>query len=152
MYPSGSLGRGRAGNFSRRIRLQHLPIAYGRGATLDDRLSIWPQLRDAVFQPGCIVIDPDSRLTQLLACFRCAAREGVLLRKPLVWRRWRGTAAHVGPPLGGSETFGVADGPYVDAQPYIATGLDAAEYACAVSFGVGEDPGKQWPILSKKSC
>ncbi len=46
-------------------RLRHLAIAYGRGGSIDDRLSMWPQLRDAVCLPRSIVIDPDSRLTQL---------------------------------------------------------------------------------------
>ena len=46
-------------------RLRHLAIDYGRGGTIDDRLSIWPQLREAVSLPRSIVIDPDSRLTQL---------------------------------------------------------------------------------------
>jgi ADP-heptose:LPS heptosyltransferase len=39
-----------------------------------------------------------------------------------------------------SETFGVAD-----ARPYIHTGLDAAEVATTVSFGVGENPAKRVP-------
>ncbi len=46
-------------------RLRHLPMAYGRSDTLDARLAIWPQLLDALRQPNSIVIDPDSRLTQL---------------------------------------------------------------------------------------
>ena len=54
------------GIVSRPIRaLSHLAIAYGRSGALDDRLSIWPELRDAVSRPASIVIDPDSRLTQL---------------------------------------------------------------------------------------
>ena len=128
--------------FAADSRLQHLPIAYGRGAALDDRLSIWPQLRDAVFQPGCIVIDPDSRLTQLGLLPLCREEDYFFFEsrsyggdgsEPLstLARRWA------------SETLGVAAQPYVDAQPYIATGLDAAEFACTVSFGVGENPGKR---------
>ncbi len=38
------------------------------------------------------------------------------------------------------ETFGIPD-----ARPYIATGLDAAEFATTVSFGVGENPSKRVP-------
>lgn len=51
--------------FAADSRLRHIPIAYGRSGALDDRLSIWRQLREAVCQPNSIVIDPDSRLTQL---------------------------------------------------------------------------------------
>jgi hypothetical protein len=118
-------------------RLCHLPIAYGRGGTLDDRLSIWTQLRDAVCQPDSIVIDPDSRLTQLGLLPICPEEDYYFFEsrayggqgsEPLstLARRWA------------SETFGV-----LDAQPYIDTGLGAAEYACTVSFGVGENPDKR---------
>ena len=51
--------------FQADARLSHLPIAYGRSGMLDDRLSIWHELREAVSKPDSIVIDPDSRLTQL---------------------------------------------------------------------------------------
>lgn len=123
--------------FAADSRLRHLPIAYGRGGTLDNRLSIWPQLRQAVCQPNSIVIDPDSRLTQLGLlpicpeedyCFFDSRAYGGDGGEPLsaLTRRWA------------AETFGVAD-----AQPYIDTGLEAVEYACTVSFGVGENPDKR---------
>ena len=118
-------------------RLGHLPIGYGRSGTLDDRLSIWPQLRQAVSKPNSIVIDPDSRLTQLGLLPICPEEDYYFFEsrayggdgaEPLstLARRWAG------------ETFGVHD-----AQPYINTGLDAAGYACTVSFGVGENPDKR---------
>src|SRR5262249_26618461 len=34
--------------FAADSRLSHIEIAYGRGGTIDDRLSVWPQLREAV--------------------------------------------------------------------------------------------------------
>ncbi len=120
-------------------RLRHLAIAYGRGGSIDDRLSIWPQLREAVCVPHSIVIDPDSRLTQLGLLPICP-EEGYYLFEsrsygaagdeplPALARRWV------------SEIFGIAD-----ARPYIATGLDAAEFATTVSFGVGENPSKCVP-------
>lgn len=118
-------------------QLRHLPIAYGRGGSLDDRLSIWPSLREAVCQPNSIVLDPDSRLTQLGLLPICAeddyyffesrawGQEGDL---PLPICAW-GWASYV---------LGEADG-----RPYINTGLNATEYACTVSFGVGENPDKR---------
>jgi len=45
-------------------RIGHLPIDYRRG-TLRERLVAWPELRAALAEPDSIVIDPDSRLTQL---------------------------------------------------------------------------------------
>ncbi len=120
-------------------RLRHLPIAYGRGGSIDDRLSIWPQLREAMCLPHSIVIDPDSRLTQLGLLPICPEEDYYLFESrsygaeseeplPALARRWV------------SEIFGVAD-----ARPYIATGLDAAEFATTVSFGVGENPSKRVP-------
>jgi ADP-heptose:LPS heptosyltransferase len=120
-------------------RLRHLAIAYGRGASIDDRLSVWPQLREAVSLPHSIVIDPDSRLTQLGLLPICREEDYYLFESraygaasdeplPALARRWA------------SETLGVAD-----ARPYVATGLDAAEFATTVSFGVGGNPSKRVP-------
>jgi len=120
-------------------RLRHLAIAYGRGGSIDDRLSVWPQLREAVSRGNSIVIDPDSRLTQLGLLPICPEEDYYLFEsrsygsdcvEPLttLTRRWV------------SETFGVAD-----ARPYLATGLDAKEFATTVSFGVGENASKRVP-------
>lgn len=118
-------------------RLHHLPIAYGRAGTLHDRLSIWPQLRESVCQPDSIIIDPDSRLTQLGLLPICPEEDYYFFES-------RSYGADGEEPLSTltcrwvSETFGAAD-----ARPYIQTGLDAAEFACTVSFGVGENPEKR---------
>ncbi len=113
-------------------RLSHVPIAYGRGGTLDDRLSIWPQLRDAVCQPDSIVIDPDSRLTQLGLLPICPEDDYYFFES-------RAYGSDGGESLSALARRWAAE----DARPYINTGLDAAEYACTVSFGVGENPEKQ---------
>ena len=118
-------------------RLSHLPIVYGRRGTLDDRLAIWTELRDAVCLPNSIVIDPDSRLTQLGLLPICPEEDYYFFEsrsyggdgvEPLsaLARKWA------------AQTFGAAD-----ARPYIRTGLDAKEYATTVSFGVGENPAKR---------
>jgi ADP-heptose:LPS heptosyltransferase len=120
-------------------RLKHLPIAYGRSATLDDRLSIWPELRDAVCQPSSIVIDPDSRLTQLGLLPICREDDYYFFES----RSYGGESDQ---PLSvlasrwASETFGA-----VDPRPYICTGLEAARFKTTVSFGVGENPDKRIP-------
>jgi ADP-heptose:LPS heptosyltransferase len=120
-------------------RLRHIAIAYGRGGTLDDRLSIWRALRETMGKPASIIIDPDSRLTQLGLLPICSEEDYYFFEsrsyggdgdEPLsvLARRWV------------SETFGVAD-----PRPYIRTGLDASELATTVSFGVGENPAKRIP-------
>ncbi len=120
-------------------RLKHIAIAYGRSGTLDDRLSIWRALRETMGKPASIIIDPDSRLTQLGLLPICSEEDYYFFESRSyggggdeslsdLARRWV------------SETFGVAD-----ARPYIRTGLDATEVATTVSFGVGENPAKRIP-------
>jgi len=123
--------------FAADSRLLHLPIAYGRTGSLDSRLSIWTELRDAVCLPGSIVIDPDSRLTQLGLLPLCLEEDYCFFES----RSYGGDTAQSLSNLTRqwlSETFGV-----LTARAYIQTGLNAAEYAATVSFGVGENPGKR---------
>jgi hypothetical protein len=123
--------------FSADSRLRHFPIAYGRGGNIDDRLSVWPELREAVCLPRSVIIDPDSRLTQLGLLPICPEEDYYLFES-------RSYGADGSEPLSAltrswvSETFGVPD-----ARPYISTGLDASEFAATVSFGVGENPNKR---------
>lgn len=118
-------------------RLQHLPIAYGRGGNIDDRLSIWPTLRQAVSKPNSIVIDPDSRLTQLGLLPICPEEDYYFFES-------RSYSAESDKSLSqlaadwAAETFGAQD-----AKPFIATGLHPPEFAVTVSFGVGENPSKR---------
>lgn len=125
--------------FAADSHLRHLPLAYGRGGSIDERLAIWPQLREAVSLRDSIVIDPDSRLTQLGLLPVCPEEDYYFFESrsyggdgdaplPVLARRWA------------AETLGVAE-----ARPYIRTGLDAAEFAATVSFGVGENPSKRIP-------
>jgi len=118
-------------------KLKHLPIAYGRSATLDDRLSIWPELRDAVSRPSSIVIDPDSRLTQLGLLPICREDDYYFFESRsyggagsdslcTLTKRWA------------EETFQM-NGAY----PYLRTGIQAVEFATTVSFGVGDNPAKR---------
>jgi Glycosyltransferase family 9 (heptosyltransferase) len=122
--------------FAADSRLRHLAIAYGRGGSIDDRLSIWPQLRETVCLPHSIVIDPDSRLTQLGLLPTCPEEDYYFFESrsygadgsdslATLTKRWV------------EETFGVTG------YPYMTTGLDAAEFATTVSFGVGENPSKR---------
>ncbi len=123
--------------FAADSRLRHLSIAYGRAGTIDDRLSVWPQLRAAVCLPRSIVIDPDSRLTQLGLLPICQEEDYYLFES-------RAYGAESADPLTSlarrwvAETLGVSG-----ARPYISTGLHATGFATTVSFGVGENPAKR---------
>jgi hypothetical protein len=123
--------------FAADSRLRHFPVAYGRAGTIDERLSIWPQLRESASQPHSVVIDPDSRLTQLGLLPICSEEDYYFFESrsfgaasetplPVSTRRWV------------AETFGIAE-----ARACICTGLEAAEFATTVSFGVGENPAKR---------
>jgi len=117
--------------FSSDPRIRHRPVAYARGGTLLERLrasaSLW-------FDEG-IVIDPDSRLTQLGLISVCEesryfffpSREiGGPGRLPDLASRWA------------KEIFGV------DARPYIAPPAPAGEAAeITVSLGVGDNEAKR---------
>jgi len=46
-------------------RVRYLPVGYGRGGTLRERLEAADRLRAGVARPASLVIDPDSRITQL---------------------------------------------------------------------------------------
>jgi ADP-heptose:LPS heptosyltransferase len=112
--------------------LEHHPVSYVRTGSLAERLAAWPQLPDG------IVIDPDSRLTQLGLLPVCAEENYYFFESrsyggdsdaslPDLTRRWV------------SETFGVDDArPFIAPLPAIGNAADVT-----VSFGVGENPAKR---------
>src|SRR5258708_3893709 len=118
-------------------RLQDVDLGYGRGGTLRERLSGWTELRDAVSRPSSIVIDPDSRLTQLGLLPVCAEENYYFFES----RSYGGDGLEALPELTScwmAETFGISD-----ARAYIQTGISARSYAATASFGVGENPAKR---------
>ena len=118
--------------------LEHAPISYGRSGSLLDRLAVWPQIRELVSGANSIVIDPDSRLTQL-GLLPVSPDEDYFFFEsrsyggdsdatlPDLTRRWVG------------ETFGIQDAKQFIA-PLPAVG-DPADVT--ISFGVGENPDKR---------
>jgi hypothetical protein len=115
-------------------RVRHFPAPYARGGSLRDRLNASAALW---FEDG-IVIDPDSRLTQLGLISVCDHRnyfffesrsfggDGVE-RLPVLASRWA------------RETFGVEDAkPYIAPIPALGPPADIT-----VSLGVGENPAKR---------
>jgi hypothetical protein len=123
--------------FAADARVQCVPIAYGRSGTLQDRLSIWPALSETVSRPNSIVIDPDSRLTQLGLLPICGEEDYYFFES----RSYGGDRADSLTALTQqwvAETFGARD-----ARPYIRTGREAEPFMTTVSFGVGENPAKR---------
>ena len=124
--------------FARDPRIGHVPVNYRRG-TLRERLAAGGELRGAVAQPDSIVIDPDSRLTQLGLLPVCAEEDYYFFESrgyggdsddslPELARRWC------------EETFGIPD-----AKPYVALDetTEVSGGGAAVSLGVGENAAKR---------
>jgi ADP-heptose:LPS heptosyltransferase len=119
-------------------RVGHVPVSYRRG-TLRERLAAGPELRATLAQPGSIVIDPDSRLTQLGLLPVCAEEDYYFFES----RAYGGNGGDPLPELARrwcDETFGIED-----ASPYVAVAeaADVPRGGIAVSLGVGENAAKR---------
>ncbi len=117
--------------------IHHFPIEYQRGS-LRDRLAVWSGLQSAVCAIDGVVIDPDTRLTQLGLLPICEEDHHHLFES-------RSYEAESGRTLSdlaaawGVETFG---GP--PARPFVALPrLPARAPYIAISLGVGENAAKR---------
>ena len=121
--------------FAGDARIEHLPLAYVRQATLRDRVAACPWLTE----PASIVVDPDSRITQLGLLPVCPEESYYFFES-------RAYGGESGDPLGtlarrwAAETFGIEN-----ARAYIAPAErpDFPAGGIAVSLGVGENPAKR---------
>jgi ADP-heptose:LPS heptosyltransferase len=121
-------------------RVEHAPVAYLRSGNLEDRLKPWRELRRLFGDPDLVVIDPDSRLTQLGLVPVCAEEKYSFFESraygadgddplPVLSARWA------------RETLGVSD-----AVPWIAPAHTLAvpgHPLVTMSLGVGENPAKR---------
>jgi ADP-heptose:LPS heptosyltransferase len=118
-------------------RLRHAEMAYRRGG-LRQRLAVWGPLEALLAAPDAVVIDPDSRLTQLGLLPVCREAGYHLFES----RGYGGETERALPELAAAwaeETLGVAN-----AKPYVALGASGGGHT-AVSLGVGENPAKRIP-------
>ncbi len=123
-------------------RIRGLAVSYSRGGTLQERLALGPELQAALARPDSIVIDPDSRLTQLGLLPVCPEEDYFFFDSrsyggdgsdslTTLTQRWVG------------EVFDVAD-----AAPYIAPAEApdvGPEPVVAVNLGVGGNQAKRVP-------
>ncbi len=130
--------------FAADARIRHAPLDYPRGS-LAERLEAGRALREMVEGPDAgsvpaIVIDPDSRLTQLGLLPVCAEETYYFFES----RTYGAATDHSLPELAAQwagEILGV-DG----ARPYLALGRKHRKTAgISVSLGVGENPAKRIP-------
>jgi ADP-heptose:LPS heptosyltransferase len=118
-------------------RIQHLEVIYRRGA-IADRVSHLPELRRAADDAETLVIDPDSRLTQL----------GLLpVGRNALFFESRSYRADTDESLAEltarwcRETLGTAGRPYIAVAPH----PKPPRPTIAISLGTGENPGKRLP-------
>lgn len=119
-------------------RIGHLPVAYRRG-TLRERLAVWPELREAFAAPDSVVIDPDSRLTQLGLLPVCPEDRYYFFES----RGYGGNSDDPLPVLAGrwvEQTFGLAA-----VRTYVAPLAQSSKPDITISLGVGENQAKRLP-------
>ena len=127
-------------------RLRHAEIAYRRGG-LRQRLAVWGPLQALLAAPDAVVIDPDTRLTQLGLLPVCPEDAYHLFES----RGYGRETDRALPDLAAAwaeQTFGVPQ-----AKPYISicsagdgtSDADLVARDFAVSLGVGENPAKRIP-------
>ena len=123
--------------FAADSRLQHVPVSYQR-RSLQDRLAVLGDLKALADDPDCLVVDPDSRLTQL-GLLPIGDEDRYHLFES---RAYGGASDRTLPELAAdwaAETFGIAG-----AKPYVAIPREEARFV-TVSLGVGENPAKRIP-------
>jgi hypothetical protein len=118
-------------------RIGHTPVGYRRGA-IGERMAHLPGLRAAVDDADSLVIDPDSRLTQLGLVPVCRPENYLFFESrsygagdadalPVLTSRWC------------RETLGVEGAPYIAVEP----AGPLVRPAIAISLGTGENPNKR---------
>jgi ADP-heptose:LPS heptosyltransferase len=123
--------------FAADSRLSHAPVAYRRGSLLD-RLAVREDLQALAADTDSLIIDSDSRLTQL-GLLPIGAEDRYHLFES---RSYGGDSARALPELAAEwagETFGVQG-----ARPYLAIPRGEARYI-TINLGVGENPAKRIP-------
>jgi hypothetical protein len=121
------------GLFAADPRIGHLPVAYARTGTFAERLRVCP----ALDEPASIVVDPDSRITQL-GLLPVAREEDYYFFDSRAYGGDGGESLGVLARRWVAETFGVAD-----ARAYIAPAeRPEPAAAIAVSLGVGGNLSK----------
>lgn len=123
--------------FAADSRIVSVPITYGRNSTLRERLLAAMQLRSIVEETGSIVIDPDSRLTQLGLIPVCDEARYYFFESRAFGGDTRLNLAAL-TALWLEQTFNVAD-----VIPYIDPLLQSPLADCCVSWGVGENDDKR---------
>jgi ADP-heptose:LPS heptosyltransferase len=119
--------------------VHHAPVEYARGG-LRERLAVWEELQQLLADPQALILDPDSRLTQL-GLLPVAHEEHYHLFESRAYGADSGRALPELAAAWATETLGVSG-----ARPYVALGPKTAHGDhIAISLGVGENAAKRLP-------
>lgn len=121
-------------------RIEHLPAPHLRSGSVSDRLAPWADLKQALSEPDSIVIDPDSRLTQLGLLPICPEENYFFFES----RGYGGDGDDALPVLAARwarETFGIEEARRFVA-PTHSMDIPGRPFV-TMSFGVGENPAKR---------
>lgn len=122
--------------FAADTRIGCVPVAYGRSDLLRERLAAAVELQTIADEPGAIVIDPDSRLTQLGLIPICEDSRYYFFES----RAFGGQLETPLPELTSEWLQEVFD---VESRPYVAPAVQDTVAEIAVSLGVGENANKR---------
>ena len=122
--------------------IEHAPVSYRRSGSVRDRLAPWQELKRVLASPHSIVIDPDSRLTQLGLLPVCPEESYYFFESracgsegddplPVLAAAWA------------RDTFGIPDAaPWIAPKPAEPIKIHGRPFV-TISFGVGENPAKR---------
>ncbi|MFN7931824.1 MAG: hypothetical protein U0R19_00780 [Bryobacteraceae bacterium] len=119
-------------------RIRHMASPYRREGLLRERLSVFPALAASLSAPGSIVIDPDSRLTQLGLLPVCP-EEQYYFFESRSYGEYSDSTITALTAQWCAHTFGLAQPP----KAFLAPLTDAGRAQATVSLGVGENPAKR---------
>lgn len=124
--------------FANDDRIRHLQSPYLREGLLRERLSVFPALSAALSEPETIVVDPDSRLTQLGLLPVCDEQNYYFFESRSYGEYGTATITSLAADWC-ARTFGLSEHP----AAYLAPRGDAGHAGVTVSFGVGDNPAKR---------
>jgi ADP-heptose:LPS heptosyltransferase len=128
--------------FSADPRIGHASVSYRRAGSVHDRVAPSQELRRLLAAPNSIVIDPDSRLTQLGLVPVCPEESYYFFES----RAYGAEGSEPLPALAAHwarETFGIdAASPWIAAAPAETVKVPGRPFV-TMSFGVGENPAKR---------
>jgi len=123
-------------------RIAHVPVTYRRAGSVRDRLAPWQELKRALAPRNSIVIDPDSRLTQLGLLPVCPEETYYFFES----RAYGAAGGDSLPALAAKwalETFGIEQAaPWIAPAPSESIKIPRRPFV-AMSLGVGENPAKR---------